>query len=123
MVVRVDTGVDFGAPALSVLAGVHGVGVQDTGQFDLELDGAILVEDPVDAVLVIGGGEDVRDDEFASTGDDDRIITEVAMFEQDAVVFLMYTDSVFDCAGSTGFVDKIKVKVMDASFAITAQSK
>lgn len=59
VVVRVDTWVDFSAPAVSVLAWAHGVGVQNTGEFDLELNGAVLVEDPVYAVFVVGSGEDV----------------------------------------------------------------
>ena len=52
-------GVDFCAPSVCGLAGVHGVGIEDTGEFDFELDGAVLVEDPVDAVLVVSGCEDV----------------------------------------------------------------
>lgn len=66
----VDPGVHFGPPALDVLAGSHGIGVEDAGQLDLELDGAVLVEDPVDAVLVVGGREGLGDDELAAARHD-----------------------------------------------------
>lgn len=71
MIVGVDARVHLCAPSLSVLTGVHGVGVQDTGQLNLELDRAILMEDPVHAVFVVCGCEDVGDDEFTGTSDDD----------------------------------------------------
>lgn len=81
MVVGVDAGVDFRAPAVCVFTRVDGVGVQDTGQFDLELNSAVLVQDPIDAVLVVCGREDVGDDEFAAAGHDDAVVAEVGVFE------------------------------------------
>lgn len=69
VVVRIDTRVDFGSPALSILAGVHGISVENAGKLDVQLNCAVLVEDPVDAVLVVGGGEDLRDDKLPSSGD------------------------------------------------------
>jgi len=53
VVVRVDPRVYFRAPRRRGLARVQGVGVQDAREFDLELDRAVLVEDPVDAVPTI----------------------------------------------------------------------
>lgn len=55
----VDARVDLSTPALGVLTGVHGVGVENTSQFDIKLNGAVLVKDPVNAVLVVSGGENV----------------------------------------------------------------
>lgn len=123
VVVGVDAGVDFRAPSFGVLARVHGVGVQDAGKFDLELDGAVLVENPVDAVLVVGGSEDLGDDEFAGASDDDRVITEIGVFEQDAVVLFVDADGVLDRLGGAGPVDKFGVHVVDAAFAVTAQAQ
>ena len=123
VVVGVDSRVHFGAPAVGVFAGVHGVGVEDAGEFDFELDGAVLVEDPVDAVFVVGGGEDVGDDEFARAGDDDGIVAEVGVFEEDAVVFLVDADGVFDGLGRARAVHKVKVHVVDAAFAVTPQGE
>lgn len=81
MIMRVDTGVHFSAPSVRIFARVHAVRVQDAGQFDLELDRAVLVQDPVYAVLVVGGGEDVRDDEFAGACDHDAVVAEIGVFE------------------------------------------
>ena len=62
VIVCVDTGVDFRSPAVSILARVHRIRVQDSSQFDFQLDCTVLVKDPVHAVFVIGGCENVRDD-------------------------------------------------------------
>ena len=61
VVVSVNARVDFSSPRSRRLAGVQGVCVQDTSQFDLKLDSTVLVEDPVDAILVICRGENVAD--------------------------------------------------------------
>lgn len=59
VIVRIDSWIDFGTPAVGVLAGIHGVGVQNTGEFDFELDSAVLVEYPVDAIFIVCRGENV----------------------------------------------------------------
>lgn len=125
VVVRVDAGVHFCPPSLGVLAGEHGVGVQDTRELDLELDGAILVEDPVHAVLVVGGREDVADDQLAGPRDDGGLeaVTEVAVLEQDTRVFLVDADGVLDGHGRAGPVDELGVHVVDAALAVTAQAE
>ena len=69
MVVGVDAGVDFCAPAFGIFAGIHRVCVQDACQLDFQLHGAVLVEDPIYAVLVVRGREDVRDDELSRACD------------------------------------------------------
>lgn len=38
------TGIHLSAPSLEVLSGVHAVGVQDTSELDLWLNGSILLE-------------------------------------------------------------------------------
>lgn len=43
MVVGIDARVHFGAPAIGVFARGDGVGVENAGQFDLGLDGAVLL--------------------------------------------------------------------------------
>lgn len=68
VVVRVDARVDFCAVGRGGFSLCEGVGGQDAGEFDFELDDAVLVHDPVDAVLVVAGGEDLADDEFAGPG-------------------------------------------------------
>ena len=81
VIVCIDSWVDFSSPAFGVLAGVHCIGVQDTSKLDLQLDRTILVEDPVYTILVVGGCEDVGDNELVASGDDNRIITEICVLE------------------------------------------
>lgn len=61
MIVCVHTRVDFRSPAVGILARVHGVCVQNASEFDFKLDGAVLVEDPVNAVFIVGCGKDMAD--------------------------------------------------------------
>ena len=118
MVVRVDTRVYFRTPTFRVLAGIHGIRVQDPRQLDFELNGAVLVEDPVDAVLVVSGGKDMRNEEFTAAGDDDRIVAEVGMFEEDPRIFFVDADGVFDGLAGSGSVDEVGVHVVDRAFAV-----
>ena len=123
MVVRVDAGIHLGAPALGILTGIHGVGVEDAGELDLELDGAVLVEDPVDAVFVVGRREDVRDDELARPRHDDRVVAEVGVLEEDARVFLVDADGVLDRRAGPGAVDEGGVQVVDRALAVAAEGE
>ncbi len=139
VIVGVDARRDFGAPAMEVLARVHGISVKNAGEFDVKLDGAVLVKDPVDGVFVIGGGKDVGDDQFAATGGDDGVVPEVSVFEEDTSVLFVDADGVLDCLrvpsaiDEIGILDKYSVHiqgrtvvalqlyhVMNASFAVTS---
>jgi len=99
MVVCVNTGVDFCAIRRCGLARREGVGGQNSGKFDFELDDAVLVHDPVDAVFVVAGCEDLADDEFAGAGSGGGVVAEVRVFEQDAVVFFVDANCVLDGIG------------------------
>lgn len=120
VIVRVDTWVDFGAPAQGILAGVHGISIQDTGELNLKLYGTILVEDPVHAVFVVGGSEDLGDEEFTTTSDDDGVITEVSVFEKDTGVFFVNADCILDGCAGAGTVDEIGIHVVNCALAVTA---
>ena len=109
MVVCVDAGVDLGAPAFGVFVRVHGVGVQDTREFDFELDRAVKMERPVDAVFVVGGREDVGDYEAPAASHDYGVVTVVGVFEENAGVLFVDTNCVGDCLGGAGFVDEVGI--------------
>ena len=96
VVVRVDARVDFCAVGRGALAGRECVGGEDAGEFDFKLDDAVLVHDPVDAVFVVAGGEDLTDDQLAGAGCRGGLVAEVGVFEEDAVVFFVDADCVFD---------------------------
>lgn len=123
VVVGVYAGVDFCAPAVEVFAFVAGEGVEDAGEFYFELDGAVLVEDPVDAVFVVCGGEDVGYDEFAGSCDGDGVVTEIGVLEEDTGVFFVDAYGVFDRGCRTGFIDECCIHVVNCAFAVTAQAE
>ena len=99
VVVRVDARIDLGAVGGGGLLGGEGVGGEDAGEFDFELDDPVLVHGPVDTVFVVACGEDLADDKFAGTGGGRGGVAEVGVFEEDAIVFFVDADCVFDGVG------------------------
>ena len=47
-------------------------------------------------------------------------VSEVRVFEQDAVVFLVNADGVLDRLGCAGFVHKVEVHIVDRALAVAA---
>ena len=64
------------------------------------------MENPIDAVFVVGGSEDVGDDKLSASGDDDGVVAEIGVFEEDAGVFFVNADCVFDGGGISCSVDE-----------------
>ena len=79
------------------------------------------MEDPVHAVLVVGGCEDMADEQFAGAGNGRGFVAEVSVFEQDPGVFFVDADGVFDRCGLAGAVHKVGVHVVDRALAVAAQ--
>lgn len=123
VVVRIDTWVDFGTKSPEILAWIHSIGIQDTGEFDIQLNGSILVEYPVYTVLVVGGSKNLGDNQFSRAGHNDRIITEIGVFEQCSCIFLVNADCVFDGSTGTGSVHERGIHVVDSALAVTAEGQ
>ena len=123
VVVGVNARIDLGAPPFCVFAGVHRVCVEDAGKLDLKLHGTILVEDPIDTVLIVRCSEDVRYQQFAASSDNDGIIPEIGMFEKNTRIFFVYADCILDCLTGSCSIDEMCIHVVDCSFTVTAQGK
>ena len=123
VIVGVDTRIDFCTPAFGVFTGVHGVGIQDPRQFDLELHRPILMKDPVHCIFIVRRRKHVGDDQFAASGHDHGVVTEIGMFEKNSSVFFMDTDSILDGLRSSSTVDEMSVEVLDRAFAVATQGK
>ena len=67
------------------------------------------MKNPIDAVIVVRGGEDVRDKQLPATGDDGGIVSKVGVFEQDSGVFFVNADGIFDGLARSGAVHKGRV--------------
>ena len=79
------------------LARAGGPQREDAGQLDLELDRAVLVEVPEEAVLVVLDRRDRRDDQPPRPPDLGRVgQAAVGVLPEDAVVFLVHADGVLD---------------------------
>lgn len=123
VVVGVDLRVHLRAIGARVFIWVHGVSVEDARELDFRLDGAILVEDPLAGVLVVGRSEDLLHDELARPSDDDGIVTEVAVLEEDAVVLFVDANGVLDVANRPIPRREIGIEVVDSTLAVAAETK
>lgn len=81
------------------------------------------MQDPVHAVLVVCGGEDLGNDEFARAGGGAGFVAEVGVLEEDAGVFFVDADGVLDRLGVAGAVHKVCVQVVDRALAVAAESE
>jgi len=123
VVMCVDSWVDFGPPAVEILTRVHGVCVQDSGELDLQLDSAVLVQDPVHAVLVVGCREDVGNDELTCASDSHALIPEVSVLEENAVVLLVDADGILNRGCHASAIDEVCIEVMYGTLAIATQAQ
>lgn len=80
------------------------------------------MEDPVHAVLVVRSSKNLGNDQFPASRDDHRVVAEVGVLEQNARVFLVDTDGVFDYDGGAGFICEGCVEVVNYTFAVAAQT-
>ena len=106
---------------VSGIAVGHGHGGHDPGQLHFELHGAVEVEVPVEAVLVIAHRGDGAHDQstrppyFAAPGD------HVDVLPEDAVVLLVHADGVGPSMRLAAFVGKDVVEVADLAEAVAAE--
>lgn len=121
VVVGVDVGGDLSTVGSGGLGGVHAVGVQHTSELHLELVGTVQSEGVVEAVLVVGGSDDLRDDKLAVTGRDDSTITVIGVLVEKTVVLFVNANSVLNDSGLTVTSGHHTIHVVDGTLAITTQ--
>ena len=92
----------------------------DAGGLGLDLDRAVEVEVPVEAVVVVADRGEVRHDESSGAA---HIGTDpgLRVLPEDAVVLLVHADDVGDLHGMTLIVGDIAVEVADHPEAVAAQ--
>ena len=95
---------------------------EDAGQLDLELDVAVLVEIPEEAVLVVLDRRDRRDDQPARAAHL-RVVGQpaVGVLPEDAEVFLVHADGVLDRQRLAAAVAQVGVEVADQAEAVAAE--
>ena len=116
---RAEPGRQFGGVGVP-LAGV-GAGENDAGGLGLELDGAVQVEVPVEAVVVIADGGEERDDQPPVAA---RVVDsgpQVRVLGEDGPVLLVHADAVADLARVAERVADDRAQVRDFAEAVAAQ--
>src|ERR1700704_3427266 len=79
------------------------------------------MKDPIDTVLIICCREDVGNNEFSAPGNNNRVVAEVAMFEENTCVFLMDANSILNSCTLACFVHECRIHIMNGPLAVTAQ--
>ena len=79
------------------------------------------MEDPVHAVLVVGGREYVRNDQFSPSGNDHGVVAEISMFEQDSGILLVDANGILDHRAGSSCVDERSIHVVYGSLAIATK--
>jgi len=120
VVVGVESLSDLGSVWCSLLTRGERHSVQDTGELDLKLVGSIQRERVVEAILVVGCGDDLRDDELAISCRHDGSITVVGVLVEKAIVLFVNADSVGKYRSKTASGRHDGIKILDGSLAVTA---
>src|SRR3989454_8734972 len=87
----------------------------------LQLDGAVLVEVPEEAVLVVAHGRDGRDGQASRAPHLDLAGAKVRVLPQDAEVLLVHADGVLEGDRLALAVRDDRVEVADLAEAVTAE--
>lgn len=80
------------------------------------------MEDPVHAVFIVRGSKNLGNDKLPASCNDHSVVTEVGVFKEDARIFLVDTDGVFNCYRGAGSIGEGCVKVVNYTFAVAAQT-
>lgn len=80
------------------------------------------MEDPVHAVFVIRGSKNLGNDKLPASCDDRRVVAEIGVFKEDARIFLVHADGVFNRYGSAGLICEDCIEIVDYTFAVAAQT-
>ena len=111
---------DQGAEVAGLARGQR-AGQDDAGELHLELDGAVLVEVPVERVLVIARRDDERDDQPAAAAGLGRVQRGVEMLPQQAGVLLVQADRLPDRVRLAVRADEVDIEVADLPEAVAAE--
>ena len=106
---------------VGAVAGRDRHGRHDPGELHLQLDVAVEVEVPVEAVLVVADGGDEADDQAARPAGLVGAALQVVVLPEDPVVLLVHADRVLDRVRVALLGGEHRVEVVDDAEAVAAQ--
>ena len=106
---------------LRLFSWLQGHVVDDAGQLHLELNVAVLVEVPKEAILVVADCRDEGDHQASGAAHLGLASAPVGVLPEDAEVLLVQADGVGNLDGFTTAVVQHSVEVVDLAQAVTAQ--
>lgn len=81
------------------------------------------MEDPLDSILIVGCSEDLLYHQLPRPGNDGGLVTEIGVFEKNAVILFVDTNRILDFPDASVLGGEVGVQIMDSSFAIAAKGK
>ena len=99
----------------------HNCGVNDAGQFDLQLQGPILVFLPEEAILVDTHSSDEGNNQALRTAYLHVICAEIRMLPQDAVILFMHANSIGEHHYFAAIVGHHCIEIVNRSQAVAAE--
>ena len=114
--------VDHAAPGIG-FAGCHGRSLDDACKLGLELDRAVLVEIPVEAVVVVADGREEGDHETARAAHFEDAVAELVMLPEDSVVLLMHADGILHHRRLAEVIGRRHIEVVDMAEAVATEFK
>src|SRR5206468_2442043 len=95
---------------------------EDAGELDLQLNVAVLIEVPEEAVLVVLDGGNRGDDEPAAPPHFGAVRNAaISVLPQNAVILLVHADGVLHGEQVPAAIDHVGVEVLDVAEAIAAE--
>ena len=79
------------------------------------------MENPLDSVFIVGGSKDVLNDQLSCSCHDDRLVSEVRVLEEDAIIFLVNADGILDRSHSASLRREVGIQIMDRAFTVAAE--
>lgn len=77
----------------------------------------------LNSIFVVGGSKDLLNNELAGAGNDAGFVSEIGVLEQNAVIFFMNTDGVFDMPDVAVSGGKFCIQVANITLAIATESE
>lgn len=108
---------------MRILPLIHDISVQNARQLNIRLNRPVLVENPLNSILIIRRGENLLHDQLPRPRHNRAIVPKVRMLEQDTGVLFVNTYRVLDCAYRAVASGEVRVEVVDGAFAVAAQGE
>ena len=98
----------------------HTGGLDNTGQFGLHFNGAILIQIPVKPIIIVADGTEKADHQTTGAAYLKDVRAEFVVLPQRAVIFFVHTHGVLHGEGFALVIHRRNIKIMNRAETIAA---